>query len=94
MKLFNFLLISILVFNSCASKEDIYYLQDAEINAIGDIVYSTTLIQPNDILKITVESSEPLSSLPYNRGLALNTQQSIEVMKLNGYLVDINNTIN
>ncbi|MDB2471420.1 polysaccharide biosynthesis/export family protein [Flavobacteriaceae bacterium] len=94
MKLFNFLLISILVFNSCASKEDIYYLQDAEINAIGDIVYNTTLIQPNDILKITVESSEPLSSLPYNRGLALNTQQSIEVMKLNGYLVDINNTIN
>jgi len=92
--IFNFLLISIFIFDSCASKEDIYYLQDAEINAVGDIIYNTPLLQPNDILKITVESSEPMTSLPYNRSLGFNSQQSIEVMKLDGYLVDINNRIN
>ena len=50
--------------SSCASKEDIYYLQDAELNAVGEFVYESSLIQPNDILKITVDSSEPLTHYP------------------------------
>ncbi len=36
----------------CASKEDIYYMQDAGDKAVGNIVYDTSQIQPNDILKI------------------------------------------
>ena len=68
MKNFYNCLIGLLIMSSCASKEDIYYLQDAELNAVGGFVYQSSLIQPNDILKITVDSSEPLTSLPYNRG--------------------------
>ena len=69
MKHFYNCLIGLLIMSSCASKEDIYYLQDAELNAVGGFVYQSSLIQPNDILKITVDSSEPLTSLPYNREL-------------------------
>jgi len=94
MKNFYNYLIGLLIMSSCASKEDIYYLQDAELNAVGEFVYESSLIQPNDILKITVDSSEPLTSLPYNRGASLTSQQNIQVMQLEGYLVDSKNMIN
>jgi len=94
MKNFYNYLIGLLIMSSCASKEDIYYLQDAELNAVGGFVYQSSLIQPNDILKITVDSSEPLTSLPYNRGTAAGASQNIQVMQLEGYLVDSKNIIN
>ena len=94
MKNFYNYLIGLLIMSSCASKEDIYYLQDAELNAVGGFVYQSSLIQPNDILKITVDSSEPLTSLPYNRGARLNASPDIQVMQLEGYLVDSKNMIN
>ena len=94
MKHFYNCLIGLLIMSSCASKEDIYYLQDAELNAVGGFVYQSSLIQPNDILKITVDSSEPLTSLPYNRGTAAGASQNIQVMQLEGYLVDSKNIIN
>ena len=96
MKKLYFYLIGLLVVGSCASKEDIYYLQDAKANAIGEFVYESSLIQPNDILKITVNSAEPLTSLPYNIGASagLSPAQNIQVMQLEGYLVDLENTIN
>mgnify|MGYP000536400499 FL=1 len=87
-------LIGLYIMSSCASKEDIYYLQDAELNAVGEFVYESSLIQPNDILKITVDSSEPLTSLPYNRGTTAGAAQNIQVMQLEGYLVDSKNIIN
>ena len=94
MKNFYNYLIGLLIMSSCASKEDIYYLQDAELNAVGEFVYESSLIQPNDILKITVDSSEPLTSLPYNRGATAGAAQNIQVMQLEGYLVDSKNIIN
>ena len=94
MKNFYNYLIGLLIMSSCASKEDIYYLQDAELNAVGGFVYQSSLIQPNDILKITVDSSEPLTSLPYNRGATAGASQNIQVMQLEGYLVDSKNMIN
>ena len=94
MKNFYNYLIGLLIMSSCASKEDIYYLQDAELNAVGGFVYQSSLIQPNDILKITVDSSEPLTSLPYNRGATAGAAQNIQVMQLEGYLVDSKNIIN
>ena len=78
----------------CASKEDIYYMQDAGDKAVGNIVYDTSQIQPNDILKIAVESSEPSAVIPYNRGGQGLAQQTLQVMQLDGYLVSVNNTIN
>ena len=80
---------------SCVSKKDIYYLQDANEKGVGNIVYETAKIQPNDILKITVESSEPTAVIPYNRGGDQGLmQQDLQVMQLNGFIVSINNTIN
>ena len=95
MKNFYFGLIGLFVVGSCASKEDIYYLQDAERNAAGSITYPAVLIQPNDILKITVESLNPVTAIPYNKGAISNGQnQTIEQLQLNGYLVDIDGSIN
>ena len=80
---------------SCASKKDILYLQDAQTNDMNSLYNELPIIQPNDILKIDVESPQPLADLPYNRGGRQNgLQQDIQVMQLNGYLVDFENTIN
>lgn len=78
----------------CATKEDIYYIQDANDKAVGDILYESSQIQPNDILKITVESSDPSAVIPYNRGNSNAISSSIQLMQLDGYLVSVNNTIN
>ena len=87
-------IIGLFLIVSCASKEEIYYLQDANEKGVGNIVYETAQIQPNDILKITVESSEPSAAIPYNRGGGQGLiQQNIQTMQLDGYLVSTNNTI-
>ena len=72
---------------SCANKKDILYLQDAKLNAPGDILYNSPTIQPNDILKITVGSLDPELSIIYNRNSS-GLQQSIALMQLEGYLVN------
>ncbi|MBT8375653.1 MAG: polysaccharide biosynthesis/export family protein [Bacteroidia bacterium] len=78
----------VLVIQSCVSKKDILYIQDAEGNAATPINYQQIKIQPNDILKITVESMVPEAALPYNRNVtntvALN---SLQLLQLEGYLV-------
>ena len=81
---------------SCASREEVLYLQDASQKAKGTINYQASFIQPNDILKINIYSSNPLSTIPYNRGLSQGTMQSndIETMKIDGYIVDFNYSIN
>lgn len=78
----------LIVISSCASKKDILYLQDADSNNTTNIVYQDAIIQPNDILKITIESLVPEAALPYNRGaISGGAVNSIELIKLNGYLV-------
>ncbi|TDU42877.1 polysaccharide export outer membrane protein [Gelidibacter sediminis] len=81
---------------SCASKKDILYLQDADVNNSLSIGYQDTKIQPNDILKITVESLVPEAAVPYNRGgaSANGNVNSVEIMKLEGYLVNNQGFIN
>lgn len=86
------LLLVLTICTSCANKRDILYLQDAKLNASGDILYNSPTIQPNDILKITVGSLEPELSILYNHNNA-GSQQNILVMQLEGYLVNIDNTI-
>lgn len=88
-------LLMLFIAASCASKKDIIYLQDADTEAVSAISYQDATIQPNDILKITVETLVPEASAPYNRSTAQGAQsQSIQLMQLDGYLVTINNTIN
>ncbi|OUS03475.1 ligand-binding protein [Flavobacteriales bacterium 33_180_T64] len=88
-------LLLLLVLSSCASKKDILYLQDANKNNNSEITYQNATIQPNDILKVTVESLVPEAAIPYNRGATTGAMvNSIELIKLNGYLVTNEGTIN
>ncbi len=91
---FCFLLIIVLI-QSCATKKQILYIQDAEINKEEEVKYREVTIQPNDILKISVESLVPEAAQPYNKaGSGGNNQVNAESLQLNGYLVSTDNTIN
>lgn len=80
--------------SSCASKKDILYLQDADSNSTANIVYQSSTIQPNDILKITVETLITEAAIPYNRMVSTGAGNSIELMQLEGYLVTNEGNIN
>lgn len=87
------LLILVLTF-SCASKKEVLYLQDASTEANGIVNYQSATIQPNDILKITVESLIPEAAIPYNKSASQGMQpQNIQLLQLDGYLVSLENTI-
>jgi len=77
----------LIIVSSCASKKDILYLQDADYNGNTPIDYQEVTIQPNDILKITVESLIPEAVIPYNRVVSGASINSIELIRLEGYLV-------
>ncbi|MBA6153380.1 polysaccharide biosynthesis/export family protein [Gelidibacter maritimus] len=85
---------ALFLLSSCASKKEILYLQDIETKGSREIPYQTPNIQPNDILKITVESLSPEAALPYNK-MASKAQptSNLEIMQLDGYVVSLNNTI-
>lgn len=85
---------SLLLLNSCASKKEILYLQDIESAGVGAIDYQSATIQPNDILKITVESLSPEAAMPYNKIVQQSTtSQNLDILKLDGYVVSLNNSI-
>lgn len=87
-------LLVLVVLSSCASRKDILYMQDAMQQANSKVNYASANIQPNDILKITVESTIPEAAIPYNKTNALGTQpQNLQVLQLDGYLVSVENTI-
>lgn len=93
----HFFYISILnlFFLSCASKKDIYYLQDATFKESNEIEYSSPIIQPNDILKISVNTPNPEAAIAYNRSEIQGFRpQNLQLIQLDGYLVGADNTIN
>ncbi|MEH1008809.1 polysaccharide biosynthesis/export family protein [Winogradskyella sp. ECml5-4] len=88
-------LISLFILASCAPKKDILYLQDIEAKRGSSVPYQSVNIQPNDILKITIGSLEPLAALPYNKGMNQGAQPpNLELLQLEGYVVTLNQTIN
>lgn len=82
-------LIFVVILQSCASKKDVLYFQDAAKYATVPITPVSTTIQPNDILSITVSALVPETTLPYNIQSTGNAGAipSLEIMKLQGYLV-------
>ena len=95
MKIRNLAVLFLIVISSCASKKDILYLQDSDVNNTSPINYQNVLIQPNDILKITVESLVPEASTSYNRGTNSSAiANSLDLIRLNGYLVSNEGKIN
>ena len=88
MKLKYFALLFVLIATSCATKKEILYLQDANENSQREISFQLTTIQPNDILKIDVETLVPEAAKPYNKSGAGELQQSnLQLLQLEGYLV-------
>lgn len=90
-KLFFCAVITALFFQSCAFKKDILYFQDiTQIN--GKLIdREESLVQSNDILQITVSTLVPEAASPYNSFASRNTNNtvnSLDVLKLQGYLVN------
>lgn len=77
----------VLMLLSCGSKKELLYLQDLSNDQTKTIAYQDPTIQPNDILKITVESPVPEAALPYNKAVSGAMTQNIQVLQLDGYLV-------
>ncbi|MBK0368792.1 polysaccharide biosynthesis/export family protein [Flavobacterium agrisoli] len=83
-----------LLLQSCTTKKQMLYLQDVDQFSNSNINYGSTKIQPNDILKIEVGDLNPLVAAPFNINNGLeNNQNSVEMMKLSGYLVSPQGTI-
>lgn len=85
-------LISIII-TSCASKKDLYYLQDIDQMNINNS-FEFLDIQPGDILDIQIKALNPESVLVFQRQSALTPQQGqLQNRVIDGYLVGEDGTI-
>ena len=93
---FTFLSILSLIFlQSCVSKKEMLYLQDIESFNNTEVIYNNHTLQVDDILKISIGALMPEAAIPYNNVIAGNVvANSIDVLRLDGYLVSQNSTIN
>lgn len=83
-----------MMLQSCTTKKQMLYLQDLDKYANTTINYTSPKIQPNDILKIDVGDLNPLVAAPFNINNGTNNSQtSVEMMRLSGYLVNPQGTI-
>ena len=82
------ILLLILVIQSCTTRKQMLYLQDVDDFSNTMVNYSTTKIQPNDVLKIDISDLNPIVAAPFNTNNGSSSgQTSVEMMKLTGYLV-------
>jgi polysaccharide export outer membrane protein len=82
------LLITIGFLTSCASKKDVILFQDIQESQQNKVNFAFPKIQINDILDIKISALNPETAIPYNASVAnINALQSLELIKLNGYLV-------
>jgi len=85
----------ITLFQSCVSKREMLYLQDVESFNNTEVIYTNHTLQVDDILKISVGALIPEAAIPYNKNSGGSVvANDIDVMKLDGYLVSQNSTIN
>lgn len=78
----------LLLLQSCTTKKQMLYLQDLDKYSNTTLNYATTKIQTNDILKINISDLNPLVAAPFNiNSGSTNSESSVEMMKLSGYLV-------
>tara|TARA_B110000046_G_scaffold97564_1_gene105244 strand:- start:1159 stop:1941 length:783 start_codon:yes stop_codon:yes gene_type:complete len=84
-----------LFLQSCVSKKEILYMQDLDSYSPTELYYNNNEIQIDDVLNITVGALIPETAIPYNKNFGeIQQNQNIEVMKLEGYLVSQDKTIN
>jgi polysaccharide export outer membrane protein len=90
-----FILLLILILASCSTKKEVLLFQDKS-KLSAPITYHAPRIQSNDILSIQVSTLQPELALPYNiiQQNANSVNPQIETLKLQGYLVSTEGTIN
>lgn len=81
------LILLLLILQSCTTKKQMLYFQDLDKFSNTTLNYSSTKIQPNDILKIDVSDLNPIVAAPFNINAGSSSAQSVDMMKLSGYLV-------
>ena len=70
-------------------------MQDLDSYSPTELYYNNNEIQIDDVLNITVGALIPETAIPYNKNFGeIQQNQNIEVMKLEGYLVSQDKTIN
>jgi polysaccharide export outer membrane protein len=91
----SFIAILIITFmSSCATKKDIILFQDLEENVTEAVVYAAPKIQINDIIDVKISTLNSKTSAPYNAGGGSGgINASLELMKLQGYIVAVDGTI-
>jgi len=88
-------LLALTLLQSCVSKKEMLYLQDLESFNNTEVTFTNHTLQVDDILKISVRALMPEAALPYNNVTGGSVvANNIDVMKLDGYLVSQNSTIN
>lgn len=93
-KLSNKVFILLLILQSCVSKKNMLYMQDLQSFDISRVDNIQNTFQVNDILKIDITSLETKASIPYNKVSSAGVLgNSLELLKINGYLVSSNKTI-
>jgi polysaccharide export outer membrane protein len=91
-----FATLTLVFLQSCAFKKDILYLQDVTATEGNALSRDQSLVQSNDILQITINSLIPEAANPYNSPASrttTNNVNSLDVLKLQGYLVSSAGTI-
>jgi len=87
--------LALTLLQSCVSKKEMLYLQDVASFNNTEVTYNHHTIQVDDILKISVGALMPEAAIPYNNVTGGSVvANSIDVMRLDGYLVSQNSTIN
>ncbi len=86
------LIFTVVFFTSCASKRNILYLQDIETYKHSeDTTYNNIRIQKNDLLAITVSSTDQRSAIPFNLPVVASSSGSSTLVnsrqELQTYLV-------
>lgn len=85
----------------CASKKDVLYFQDIDDLEfeVLDSLATTTTVEPDDILRIRLTALDAESLIPFQfdkpgLNVGRTSLNNIEMLQLNGYLVDKNGYIN
>ena len=88
-------IVLLLILQSCVSKKQMLYLQDVDTVSGQEVTYNNHTLQVDDILKISVGALIPEAALPYKNITGGSVvANSIDVMRLDGYLVSQRMTIN
>ncbi|MDC3154333.1 polysaccharide biosynthesis/export family protein [Bacteroidota bacterium] len=92
MKVKSLTFFAIIFLSSCSFKNQIVYIKDAnkiEANSWTDYSNFYNKVETGDILKIDVFSVIPEASFAYNKSSNISSfQKNIEILKIEGYLVD------